>query len=34
MLLRLRDALDKVLGEEQCGFKKVEDASTKFSLVG
>ena len=30
--LRLRDAEDKVLREEQCVLGRVEDVSTKFSL--
>ena len=34
ILFRLRDAVDKVLREGKCGLKKVEDISTKFSLLG
>ena len=34
ILFRLGDAVDKVIREGQCGFKKVEDVSTKFSLLG
>ena len=33
ILFRLRHAVDKVLREEQCGFRKVEDVSTMFSLL-
>ena len=31
--LRLRDAAEKVIREEECGFRKVEDVSTKLSLL-
>ena len=34
ILFRLKDAVDKVLREEQCALEKVEDVSTKFSLLG
>ena len=32
-LFRLRDAVDKVLREAQCGFRKGEDVPIKFLFL-
>ena len=34
MMILFRHNVEKVLREELCGFWRVEDASTKFSLLG
>ena len=34
ILFRLRDAVDKILREEQCGFRKGRGYVDKFSLLG